>query len=31
MIKPQEGRDPFDLEFEADDDFGPPPPAAVLP
>lgn len=29
-MKPQEDRDPFDLEFEADDDFGPPT-AAVLP
>lgn len=29
MMKPQEGRDPFDLEFDADDDFGPSPVALV--
>jgi pilus assembly protein CpaE len=29
-MKPREDRDPFDLEFEADDDFGPPA-AAVSP
>jgi pilus assembly protein CpaE len=28
VIKPQEGRDPFDLEFEADDDFVGPPQAS---